>query len=310
MTDSTKKTILIAVSILLTAAFFVFTWHFLNTLKAQVHQNAENKSQYFVVNIDSQKVENLKNKTGGTDEGSEDKDSQSASINNPLKKYDPQNPRAVILIANLGINKQITNEAITLDSHIALGFMPYLQNLESIYSSVEKGHEVYIFLPLESSEDSDSEFQNLILSESSSAESAKIIQDLLKNLAKYSGVYACPSEKVSDNFPLISEIIDFCGKQNLGFIVSNPNASSNFELKRKINVLAADIIIDDDSQIAEIDVQSKIDLLVSVAKKNGVAVLYTKGYPAVLDKLQDIAVSLKKSGVELVPPSAILTSTK
>ena len=109
-------------------------------------------------------------------------------------------PKIALIITNLGLNRKSTELALTLPSECALGFLPYTKTLKPLLNKAQnKGHEIYLYLPLQTTQSSDNHGKHALTTSLPPEEMALRLHLILNSHIKYDGVYSNYKEVFTDN---------------------------------------------------------------------------------------------------------------
>lgn len=123
------------------------------------------------------------------------------------KKYSGK-PKIGILVTNLGLNRRATELALTLPVQCGLGFLPYTNSLKPLLHKAQaKGHEVYLYLPLQT-KSNDNPGKHALMTNLASEENALRLNMILNSHARYDGVYSSYKEIFTDNIHASELVFD------------------------------------------------------------------------------------------------------
>lgn len=122
-------------------------------------------------------------------------------------------PRLSVIVAGLGINAQVTEDAIVrLPPQVTLAFVPYAENLARwVARAREYGHEVLISLPMEGGEGSERRLGPRVLTaQASEAENLDRLRWVLSRAQGYVGIVTWEGDKLlnagQQSIPVLKEI--------------------------------------------------------------------------------------------------------
>lgn len=211
------------------------------------------------------------------------------------------NPRIAIIITNLGLNKLLTELALTMPPSIALGFLPYTASLKPLlYKARQDGHEIYLNIPFETDLYSNHGLNPFLTID----ENVKKLKNILAVCNGCHGVYSNYKDNLSNNPQFLDIILHELELQKLIFIFGKDASSLLPEhvLSNK-QIMPTSIIIDHEAEADEI--KEKLDLLVRLALAENVALGYAHGYAITMEIIKDWLPILKNHNVELVPVSEL-----
>jgi hypothetical protein len=214
-------------------------------------------------------------------------------------------PKIAILVTNLGLNHNSTELALSLPKEIALGFLPYTKKLKPLFKKArDLEHEVFIYVPFETEKyPMDFPGHLPILKNLTIDENIYRLNSHIADFPGILGIYASYKEAFLSDFsksmPLISEL----NQKHLSLFFGKAAGNKEFTGERYIKTYDADIILDQEPNIASIKVN--LDKLVALAKKNNQAIAYAESYPVTIYTLKAWVQNLDKLGIDLVPVSQI-----
>ncbi len=214
--------------------------------------------------------------------------------------------KIAIIVTNLGLNRRLTEAALTLPSSIALGFLPYTTSLKPLLDeAIREGHEIYLYIPFETGMASAHPGKYALMTSTGAEENASRLSTILHSQANYSGVYSSYQERFTNNQQAILPVIDQIRSKNLIFILGKDQHSVIPEyLSKKSNIIITNIVIDKEPD--EDLIRKNLNSLVQYAKENKVAIGYVQGCALTLDIIKDWLPLLEEQSIELVPISNLL----
>ncbi|RTK93419.1 MAG: divergent polysaccharide deacetylase family protein [Rickettsiales bacterium] len=215
-------------------------------------------------------------------------------------------PKISIIVTNLGLSRRLTELAMTLPHQCGLGFLPYTQSLKPLLNKAQiKGHEIYLYLPMQTDNVSDNPGKYALLNSLAPEENAARLSAILNSHRSYSGIYSSYKEIFTENTQVSEMVFDQINDKGLIFILGkkiSPNLQNN--ITRYNNIMPVSIILDQDLD-KEIIIK-QLENLVLAAKKNGTALGYAQGFSLTIEVVRDWLENLKKYEIELVPVSDLL----
>ncbi len=215
-------------------------------------------------------------------------------------------PKISIVVTNLGLNRRSTELALTLPTQCGLGFLPYTQSLKPLLNKAQnKGHEVYLYLPLQTSKALDNPGKYALMNNLALEENEVRLNVILNSQARYDGVYSSYKEVFTDDMNASSMIFDQLDDKNLIFILGKGLAKGvPGHISSHNNVIPTNIIIDEEPD--KDSIRSQLEELIRVAESNGIALGYAQGFTLTIEMIRDWIPTLNKKGVQLVPVSELL----
>lgn len=234
------------------------------------------------------------------------KNAQSSQVSTNTK-----HPKIALLITNLGLNRRSTELALTLPAECALGFLPYTKTLKPLlHKAQSNGHEVYIYLPLQTAKDAENPGKYALTTDLAPEEVTIRLNVILNAQSKFDGIYSSYKETFTDNIQASSVVFDQIEDRNLLFVMGKGKASKvakHFQTHGKM-IVPADLVLDEEADRKAIN--AKLEALAKLAEKNGVAVGYSQGFTLTIEVIRDWLPLIKKRGIVVVPISTILEGNK
>ncbi|MDX2050193.1 MAG: divergent polysaccharide deacetylase family protein [Rickettsiaceae bacterium] len=232
----------------------------------------------------------------------------SSNLDTASLKKNPKKalPKIAILVANLGTNKHLTEEALKLDENITLGFSSYTKDLKNLFqTSISSNREVLIYLPFEPKDYPKSNpGPHPILIQNDSETNLAIINSIIETFDGIIGVYGNEKEVFTESKALFLQLANLISSKNLIMFLNKENPDVFFKLDiPRANIIFSDSVID---IIPNADsIIKNLNHLIEIAKERGYAVGYANSYPITLRVLSDWCKTLSKNDVELVQISRI-----
>lgn len=239
-------------------------------------------------------------------------------LSKQISQISPQRPnlganiekaKISIIVTNLGTNKDLTQQALSLPRTITLGFSPYTTSLKEYYhQAVKNGFDIFIYMPFEPSDyPTNDPGPYAILEDNSSDKNLSIIKNMLANFPGTKGIYANYRENISLNEKAFSSIIDLITQKNMNILLGRDFSHDQSKyLQNHQNVIPTDIIIDmvPDPNV----IKHSLNNLLSLAKSKKFAVGYINTYPITLKVLSEWLANLNDPEIEIVPLSSLLSN--
>jgi len=226
----------------------------------------------------------------------------------PIKKKRVRSgkPKISIVVTNLGLNRRSTELALTLPMQCALGFLPYTQSLKPLLNKAQgKGHEIYLYLPLQTSKALDNPGKYALMNNLAPEENEVRLNVILNSHVRYDGVYSSYKEVFTDDAHASEMIFDQLDDKNLIFIIGKDLAGGMpGHISSHNNIIPTNIIIDSDPD--KDSIRSQLEELIRVAENEGIALGYAQGFTLTIEMIRDWIPTLNKKGIQLVPVSELL----
>jgi len=216
------------------------------------------------------------------------------------------NPKIAVIVTNLGLNRRSTELAMTLPQECGLGFLPYTKSLKPLlHKAQSKGHEIFLYLPLQTSQSFDNPGRYSLMANLAPEENAVRLNVILNSHARYDGVYSSYKEVFTDNSHASEMVFDHLDDKNLIFILGKGMSSGvPAHMKSYNNILPTNIIIDEEPDKEAIAKQ--LAELVRTAEYDGIALGYAQGFTLTIEMIRAWIPALEGKNIQLVPVSDIL----
>lgn len=214
--------------------------------------------------------------------------------------------KIALIITNLGLNKKTTELALNLPTQCGLGFLPYTKSLKPLlHKAQSNGHEIYLYLPLQTSRSHDNPGKYALLGDLPSEENLMRLNIILNSHARYDGVYSSFKEVFTTNAALSETLFDHLEDKNLIFLMGRLQKNKiQPHIEKRKKIIHTNVIIDKEPD--EEEIKANLELLIKTAREEGSALGYTQGYPLTIEMISKWLPKLRERGVKLVPVSALL----
>lgn len=221
-------------------------------------------------------------------------------------------PRIAIIVVGLGLNKTVTEAAISeLPAAVSLAFSPYAEDLKAYFDTARKsGHETLLMLPMEPRSTSRIDpGPRALLATLDPDQNKDRLHWVLSRASGYVGVVAQNGigflSNATASEPTLSELA------RRGLLLVDARVGGPDESKRYTDVSLpwSRATIWADSDLSQEGIQAKLRAAESVAKRGVAAVVMARPYPLTLTQLRRWAESLTKDGLVLAPASAVVSTS-
>lgn len=237
-----------------------------------------------------------------------DKNAKKGKIDDSSKKVTKYSGGAKIalIITNLGLNRKTTELALELPTQCALGFLPYTKNLKPLLHKAQTdGHEIYLYLPLQTSRSYDNPGKYALLGDIPLEENLMRLNIILNSHARYDGVYSSFKEIFTTNAAASEMLFDHLEDKNLTFIMGRIQQNKiPAHISNRSKVVYTSVILDKEAD--EEAIKANLELLIKKSRENGAVLGYAQGYPITIEMIQKWLPELRNRGVKLVPVSELL----
>jgi hypothetical protein len=226
-----------------------------------------------------------------------------------IKVYEKEKPKVVIIVDDLGFNKEPIDKLLQITAELSFAILPNLPYSRYAADMAHKnGRDVILHLPMEPMDSSgyaagDAGEEVLFMG----LPKDKILNKLDKNLVSIpyiKGVNNHMGSKFTESDELMELILERIKSKELFFIDSRTSeATVGFKTAKKLGVKTAerDLFLDKGSQETSY-IKSQIEKLVSISKEKGYAIGICHPYPNTVKVLSEVIPEIKKE-VEIIPVS-------
>lgn len=223
-----------------------------------------------------------------------------------------EKPKVVIIVDDLGLNKEPIDKLGELKAPISFAILPDLPYSKyAAQVAHRKGWDVILHLPMEPKESSgylaaDAGNGALLVG----LPKNEILTNLEKNLSSIpyiKGVNNHMGSKFTENGELMELVLESIKKRGLFFIDSRTSPhTTGFDMARNMGIKTAkrDLFLDNGTG-GQSYIRSQIGRLLSISKEKGVAIGICHPYPNTISVLSEMIPEIKKEA-EIVPSSAVV----
>lgn len=218
-----------------------------------------------------------------------------------------QEPLVAIVISDLGLNHEVSKQALKLDHHFTYSFSPYGAESEVwARTARSRGHEVLLDLPMQTEDFPASDPGPLgILFSLKAEDNIKRARTAMGKVQGYVGLLAPMNAAMPESVirPVLSDI----AARGLIFVrtASAIHASGGGALQESAGLTPVTASLAIDADPSEAAIRAKLADLVALAKKDGHALGVARPLPVTLELLQQWHRDLERQGVRLAPVSAL-----
>ncbi len=225
-------------------------------------------------------------------------------------KASEDGPRIAIVVEDLGLNKDRTEDAINkLPAQVTLAFSPYAETLQDWADEARAaGHEVLLSIPMEPvSYPDDDPGPDALLTSLSPQQNLERLRRVLGRVTGYVGVMNSMGSKFTASTTALTPVMQDLSHRGLLFVDSSATRLSvaakiarSMDIPRAINNRYID------NQITATAIDSQLTQLEQVAQGYGAAVGLSRAYPLSIERLQAWIPTLKGKGIVLAPITAVV----
>lgn len=220
-----------------------------------------------------------------------------------------EGPKIAVAVLDIGLSETATQAALAaLPPEATLVFSPYGQALDLLQQKArEKGHEIWLSLPLESSAvpSPDPGAQAIYLNAGIERNGARLLWTLGRAVG-YAGVAAVTSSPLMNSESQTPWLLGPIFSRGLGLADLSPKPATRAAAEaKKVNAPYVAGAVAADSSPDKASIREKLDSAVDKALKGGAVIVAIRPYPSSLAEVRGWSAELDSKGVTLVPLSAL-----
>jgi polysaccharide deacetylase 2 family uncharacterized protein YibQ len=225
----------------------------------------------------------------------------------PLLK--PPSPRIAIVVDDLGIDKRIAEELLSLDAPLTFSILPMQTHSRRIAKKAHaEGREVILHLPLEPRgfplKDPGAGALFVAMSD------RELVRQLRKDLDAVpyiAGVNNHMGSRFMEHDAKVRLVLEELKGRGLFFLDSRTTSNSTgYRIARSLALRTGerDVFLDNETGVK--DITAQMEGLIRTARKDGKAIGICHPYPATVTVLKKMIPRIKAQGIEIVPLSQVL----
>lgn len=219
--------------------------------------------------------------------------------------------RVVLIVGGMGVSQSATQQAIKmLPPSVVLAFAPYGNSLDRWMQAARKdGHELLLQLPMEPfGYPQNSPGPRTLVSSVSDDENIANLHWAMSRITNYVGVMNYQGAKILSEPDALQAIFDEIADRGLLFVDDGSASGSRSKLAAARSVLPyASAHFQIDAKRTRQDIAAQVEALVAEAKRTGIAIGFSNGFPETINMLAEFAGKANQLGVEITPVSAIVS---
>jgi len=221
----------------------------------------------------------------------------------------PLPPRIAIVVDDLGPDRRIAEELLSLDAPLTFSILPMQTHSRRIAKTAHaEGREVILHLPLEPRgfplKDPGAGALFVAMSD------RELVRQLRKDLDAVpyiAGVNNHMGSRFMEHGEKVQLVLGELKKRGLFFLDSRTSSkSTGYRIARSLALRTGerDVFLDNESGVK--DIQAQVEQLIRIARKDGKAIGICHPYPATVTVLTTMIPRIKAQGIEIVPLSQAL----
>jgi len=221
-------------------------------------------------------------------------------------------PKIILIVDDMGIDKKMSQRALTLPGPVTYSFLPYGRETENLADEARTlGDTLMLHLPMEPEGDADPGPHAL----KSGMTGAAFMSALEWNLSRfdgYVGVNNHMGSKLTTDVAVMKTVIAYLDQKGLFFLDSVTTSDSEAQAAARelgVDVFARDVFLDND--VDDVDaIRAQLALAERIAVETGYVVAICHPRKKTLEIIGPWLTSAPARGFELAPASALLEMGK
>lgn len=220
--------------------------------------------------------------------------------------------RIVIIIDDMGMDRQRSHAVIALDAPLTLAFLPYAPALPDITAEASKaGHELMIHMPMEPLSKTIDPGPLAMRSDMSPPEIHDILKQALSSFDGYVGINNHMGSKLTQNAAVMRAVMADLAAQDLLFVDSKTihnSIAANIASEHGVRFAERDVFLDHEDSYEF--VRASLARLEAIARMRGFAVAIGHPKDATIKALREWIPEVRKRGYKIVPVSEVVKREK
>ena len=225
----------------------------------------------------------------------------------PIPDVSDDSPMIAIVIDDLGINRKMTKEVLTLPSPLTVSFLYYADHLpEQIQTAHIAGHELLLHTPMEPINSRFDPGPGALRTEMSPEEIKDRLAFMLDSFSGYVGINNHMGSRFTADKKAMLIVMEEVKKRGLLFLdslTSNRSIAGKIARQKNIPYAVRNVFLDNSQN--EQEIMKQLDLLEKHAKKHKFAVGIGHPHKATVNALKKWIPLAKEKGFVFVPVSMI-----
>ena len=219
--------------------------------------------------------------------------------------------RVVLIVGGIGISQTSSQEAVRkLPGTVTLAFAATGNSLTRwMQEARKKGHELLLQVPMEAFGASGNRPGARIINTAASAEENLVnLHWAMSRITNYVGIMNYQGGKLLSEAGVLKPVFDEIAERGLLFVDDGSSGATQSEAVAAASLLPfarAHVLID--AKRTRQDIANQLEALVKEAKRTGIAIGVSNGYPETIDMMADFSQRANGLGVEITPVSAIVS---
>ena len=218
-------------------------------------------------------------------------------------------PRIAVVVSDVGIAEETTDQAIGLPGAVTLALAPYARNLADVVQRArDAGHEVLLTLPMEPNDYPRSDpGPYALLTSLDRAENMKRLEWVLGRATGYIGLASYQAGAFGNAPRLLSPVMKALSDRGLVYLETRPrDVGTALTAAGRAGAPHAAVDIVADADLTRATILRRLNEAEVLANAQGTAIVMIHPYPMAMARVQRWAESLDAEGPKLSPLSAVI----
>lgn len=218
-------------------------------------------------------------------------------------------PRIAILVKGIALNSRSSQMAIdSLPPEIDMAISPYGRNMQDwVQKSRDKGHEVFLMLPMEPlSYPKNDPGPHTLMASYSARDNIRRLEWILSRFTGYVGVVNDMGSRFTANDKAVKPIVR--NLHDRGLMVFDGRTTRYSRLAKEAKRIGMPRVINTryiDNEVTKTYIEKRLKELENTARTYGSSVGIMNSYPISIRMVNEWAATLKEKGFQLVPITAV-----
>lgn len=223
----------------------------------------------------------------------------------------PNQPRVIIVIDDLGVNRELSKEVLELAAPMTLAFLPYARRVDELVEQGRKnGHEIMVHMPMEPM-NPDIDTGSIVLRTDQDADEFEVMLGLgLSAFDGYVGINNHMGSRLTQDKDAMARLMRELYKRGLLFLDSRTIATSvaaDTAANYQVPYAVRNVFLDHDPALEA--VRESLARVEKMALKYGQAIAIGHPKANTITALKEWLPTLKEKGIVLAPVSSTVITT-
>ncbi len=222
----------------------------------------------------------------------------------------PDQPKVVIIIDDLGMDRRRSKEIMALPPPVTLSFLPYAPKIKGLVEQGRKaGHEIMIHMPMEPMNPDLDPGPTVLRVDMPPSEFEDLLEQSLNAFEGYVGINNHMGSRLTQDKESMRIVMAHLYERGLLFVDSrtiHTSLADDIAASYRVPHAVRDVFLDHDPSLE--GVQKSLRKLEAIAKKSGYAIAIGHPKANTIQALQEWIPTLQDKGIALAPISSVVTT--